>query len=60
MAAFKQRVTALGGSLDVRSVRGEGTTWIARFPTAALLHGSSATAARAAAVAAARGGTERG
>ena len=34
MAAFRQRVTALGGSLDVRSVRGQGTTWIIRFPAA--------------------------
>ena len=32
MAAFKQRVLALGGSLEVRTVRGEGTTWLVRFP----------------------------
>ncbi len=32
MAAFKQRVLALGGSLEVRSVKGEGTTWLVRFP----------------------------
>lgn len=32
MAAFKHRVLALGGSLEVRSVRGEGTTWLVRFP----------------------------
>jgi two-component system, chemotaxis family, sensor kinase CheA len=39
MAAFKQRVVALGGSLEVRSVRGEGTTWIVRFPGASATHG---------------------
>jgi HAMP domain-containing protein/HPt (histidine-containing phosphotransfer) domain-containing protein len=40
MAAFKQRVLALGGSLDVRSVRGEGTTWLVRFSTASAVHGA--------------------
>ncbi|HYP87687.1 MAG TPA: ATP-binding protein, partial [Polyangiaceae bacterium] len=33
MAAFRQRVSALGGRLEVRSTRGQGTTWIVRFPT---------------------------
>lgn len=32
MAAFKQRVLALGGSIEVRTVKGEGTTWLVRFP----------------------------
>jgi two-component system chemotaxis sensor kinase CheA len=32
MAALKQRVLALHGTLDVASVRGRGTTWILRFP----------------------------
>jgi two-component system chemotaxis sensor kinase CheA len=48
MAAFKQRVLALGGSLDVRSVRGEGTNWIVRFPTSAgAVHSSGAARAGA-------------
>jgi two-component system chemotaxis sensor kinase CheA len=32
MAALKQRVLALHGTLAVESVRGRGTTWILRFP----------------------------
>jgi two-component system chemotaxis sensor kinase CheA len=32
MATVRQRVRALDGSLEVRSVRGRGTTWILRFP----------------------------
>ncbi len=35
MAALRQRVLTLGGTLDVRSVRGQGTTWIVRFPSTA-------------------------
>lgn len=36
MAALKQRIEALRGRLEVRSVRGVGTTWILQFPMAAL------------------------
>jgi two-component system chemotaxis sensor kinase CheA len=32
MAAFKERVTRLNGVLEVKSTRGRGTAWIARFP----------------------------
>jgi two-component system chemotaxis sensor kinase CheA len=32
MAAFRECVTGMRGSLEVRSVRGRGTTWTARFP----------------------------
>jgi two-component system chemotaxis sensor kinase CheA len=32
MAAFRERVTRMQGTLEVRSARGRGTTWIARFP----------------------------
>jgi len=34
MAAFRECVTALHGTLEVRSVRGRGTTWVVRFPLA--------------------------
>ncbi|HWP06625.1 MAG TPA: Hpt domain-containing protein [Polyangiaceae bacterium] len=34
MAAFRECVSSLHGTLEVRSVRGRGTTWIARFPLA--------------------------
>jgi two-component system chemotaxis sensor kinase CheA len=32
MAAFKERVTRMHGTLEVKSVPGRGTTWLARFP----------------------------
>ncbi|MFZ5896908.1 MAG: HAMP domain-containing protein [Myxococcota bacterium] len=32
MAAVRQRVRAMGGRMEVRSVRGVGTHWIIRFP----------------------------
>lgn len=35
MAAFRQRVESMRGSLEVRSTRGVGTTWIVRFPVEA-------------------------
>jgi two-component system chemotaxis sensor kinase CheA len=35
MAAFRERVTRMQGTLEVKSVRGRGTTWIARFPASA-------------------------
>src|SRR4029079_15887931 len=34
MAAFRECVSGMHGTLDVRSVRGKGTTWIVRFPLA--------------------------
>ncbi|HEV8551662.1 MAG TPA: ATP-binding protein, partial [Polyangiaceae bacterium] len=34
MAAFRQCVTSLRGLLEVKTVRGRGTTWIVRFPAA--------------------------
>lgn len=33
MAAVRQRVAAMNGSMEVRSVSGQGTTWVFRFPT---------------------------
>ncbi len=35
MAAFKERVKRMDGVLEVKSTRGRGTTWIARFPVPA-------------------------
>jgi two-component system chemotaxis sensor kinase CheA len=35
MAAVRQHVLAMHGVLEVRSQRGRGTTWIARFPASA-------------------------
>jgi len=35
MAAFRERVTRMQGTLEVKSTRGRGTTWVARFPPAA-------------------------
>jgi two-component system chemotaxis sensor kinase CheA len=32
LAAVNQRVVAMGGKLEVRSVRGVGTSWLIRFP----------------------------
>jgi signal transduction histidine kinase len=32
MAAVQQRVQHMGGTLDVRSTLGSGTTWIIEFP----------------------------
>jgi two-component system chemotaxis sensor kinase CheA len=32
MAAVRQRVRALDGTIEVKSVRGRGTTWVLRFP----------------------------
>ena len=32
MAAFRECVAGMKGNLEVRTVRGRGTTWIARFP----------------------------